>query len=406
MTTVDFVADVTGGHVIHGPHEKLAAGHAEDFPNGHGADEAHPMPAVGEHNPPAPAIRDARPTPAPLGLASTDLPDGQVAPVTHSTLAVGDHKQPAPAKGHSHPNGAAPVLAPFSGNEGPLLALLADIVDDLEATRTANENRLRTLTRDEPDSDGIQRGFGLPIDMPQVAAVADLVGALEKLEHQAVLELQRALRKHPLGPWVKRTKGVGEKQGARLIAAIGDPYWNSLHNRPRLVSELWAYCGLHVLPAAHSSAETQAGVGGGGKQGDADHATAATHGTDVGVAPTRTRGQKANWNDTARKRAWLVADKCVMSLRKPCERTDGDDYAIHVDGCACSPYRLVYDAARIKYQDAVHKVPCRRCGPAGHPAETGTPLSMAHKKARAVRIVAKEILRDLWLESKRLHETT
>jgi hypothetical protein len=31
------------------------------------------------------------------------------------------------------------------------------------------------------------------------------------------------MRAHPLGPWVKRTTGVGEKTGARLLAAIGDP---------------------------------------------------------------------------------------------------------------------------------------------------------------------------------------
>jgi hypothetical protein len=278
------------------------------------------------------------------------------------------------------------VLAsnPWADNNGPLLALLADTLDDLERTRIANENRLRQLTRTETDSDGEERGFGLTLDQPQVAALADVVAALGKLEHQATLNLQRALRKHPLGPWVKATVGVGEKQGARLIAAIGDPYWNTLYDRPRLVSELWAYCGLHVHPAAQTRFGTHRTCGGGGKQGDPGHAPPEAQGRPAGVAPTRTRGQRANWSTTAKTRAYLIAESCIKQAR--------------------SPYRAVYDEGREKYADAVHPAPCRRCGPAGKPADEGSPLSAGHQHARAMRLVMKEILRDLWTESKRIHE--
>lgn len=345
MTVVDFRAGTSSGQADTDTHAPGAAAGAADFPDGHGVLDTQPIHAVGEHNPPAPAMGD--PTPK------------AVSPVLAST--------------------------PWADSNAPLLALLADVLDDLERTRIANENRLRQLTRNEVDSDGEERGFGLTLDQPQVAALADVVEALGKLEHASTLNLQRALRKHPLGPWVKATVGVGEKQGARLLAAIGDPYWNTLYDRPRLVSELWAYCGLHVHPAAHDQRDAQPMVGGGGNQGDPGHPLLGSQVTGAGVAPTRTRGQRANWSTTAKKRAWLIAKSCIKQ--------------------AHSPYRAVYEDARKKYDDSVHAAPCRRCGPSGKPAQPGTPLSAGHQDARAIRIVMKEILKDLWRESKRLHET-
>ena len=249
----------------------------------------------------------------------------------------------------------------------PMLALLADILDDLERTRIANENRLRQLTRTATDKDGHDRGFGLTVDMPEVATVAAVVESISALERQATLTLKRGLRTHRLGPWVKATVGVGEKQGARLLAAIGDPYWNTLHDRPRTVSELWAFSGYHVL-----------------RGGDPGHIVHDTHEPFAGVAPSRTKGQKSNWSSAAKMRAYLVAEACMK------QRT--------------SPYRVVYDVTRAKYADAVHGLNCRRCGPAGKPALVGSALSDGHKHARALRAVAKEVLRDLWRESKRLHE--
>ncbi len=289
-----------------------------------------------------------------------------------------------------------------------MLALLADVLDDLERTRIANENRLRQLTRNEPDKDGIERGFGLTLDQPQAASVASLVDGLAAMEHQATLALRRQLRAHPLGPWVANTAGVGEKQGARLLAAIGDPYWNTLHDRPRTVSELWAFCGYHVLPASSyvqlgaqvSNAASRAHTLPASSQGQtAAHPSAAagrgeTAGSDTrgrtdahrprGVAPSRTRGQRANWSSTAKMRAYLVAEACMK--------------------CRQSPYRAVYDEARAKYAETLHQVECRRCGPSGKPAPVGSPLSDGHKHARALRKVAKEVLKDLWREAKRLHE--
>jgi hypothetical protein len=293
-----------------------------------------------------------------------------------------------------------PVLA------DPLLALAADVLDDLERVRIANENRLRQLTRDETDADGKERGFGLTLDHPDVKRLAALVRALkcerkaaaEKhrgccLEHDAELNLKRQLRAHPLGPWVKQARGVGEKQAARLLTSIGDPYIRPEiqrddgtvePTRPRRVSELWSYCGYHVLRTGHGSGATHdRGAGSGHTGGSPDHGTADAQGVGVGVAATRARGQRANWSADAKMRAHLVAVSIVK---------------------AGGPYRDVYDTARTKYDDATHHTECKRCGPSGKPAQPGSPISAGHQHARALRAVAKEVLKDLWREAKRLHE--
>lgn len=230
------------------------------------------------------------------------------------------------------------------------LTLTANSLDDLEGLRISTENRLRALTRTEEDKDGEVRGLGLNILSKEVANAQALLEGIKKLEHSTTLELQRAVRKHPLYDWVKREKGVGEKQAARLLSSIGDPYWNDLYDRPRTVSELWAYCGYSVNGA---------------------------------TAQRRTKGVKSNWSSEAKMRAFLMAESCV--------KTKGN-------------YRKVYDEARDHYTGATHQVDCVRCGPSGKPALAGTPLSAGHQHARALRLVAKQILQDVWIESKTIHE--
>lgn len=253
-----------------------------------------------------------------------------------------------------HPTPTIPALA------SPTLKLAADTLDDLEKIWIANANRLRQLTRAEEDSDGETRGLGLDVAHPSVARLAAIVEGLENLTKEATKALEKEMRAHPLGPWVKAQKGVGDKQAARLLAAIGDPYirpkmdhddGSTEPSRPRLVSELWAYCGYHVL--------------------------------DSGLAPARRRGQLANWSEDARKRAWLISASIIK---------------------AGGPYREVYDARRARDAEATHHIACVRCGPSGKPAQPGTPLSLGHQHARAMRAVSKEVLLNLWKEAKRLHE--
>jgi hypothetical protein len=216
-----------------------------------------------------------------------------------------------------------------------------------------------TRPRAEQDADGICRGLGLSVGEPAARAAASAADGLEALERGAVLALQRRLRTHPLGAWVRSVVGVGEKTAARLLGAIGDPYWNPLHDRPRLVSELWAYCGLH------------------------------------GPHGRKRKGVAANWNQDAKVRAYLVAEACIRWDGQPDK--NGRPRAI-------SPYRAAYNAARSRYVDKVHTEACARCGPAGKPAQPGSPWSDGHRHGAAMRLVMKALLRDLWLEAKKVHE--
>jgi hypothetical protein len=235
----------------------------------------------------------------------------------------------------------------YDDGDGAALLNAAALLDDIERARIAAENRKRALTL--PVEKG---GKGLDLLHPAVGTATELLLPVRAAEHAATLELKRQLRRHPLGPWVKRTIGVGEKQGARLLAALGDPYWHPLYDRPRTVSELWAYCGYHVID---------------------------------GEAARRRRGERINWNPEAKMRAFLVAESCMK------QRT--------------SPYRSVYEEHRARHDAAVHSDPCPPCGPAGHPALAGSPLSDGHKYVRALRATAKAVLRDLWREARELHQS-
>jgi hypothetical protein len=143
---------------------------------------------------------------------------------------------------------------------------------------------------------------------------------------------------------VKATKGVGEKQGARLLAAIGDVTYNHLADRPRRgPAELWAYCGYHCL-AVQRSSDTRKNPGG------------------ETIAARRKKGERSNWNATAKMRAFLIAESCIK--------------------CMDSPYRAVYDKARASWVDR--------------------DVKDGHKHNHALRLVAKAVLRDLFLAARRL----
>lgn len=317
-----------------------------------------------------------------------------------------------------------------------LLKFLSEMLDDLEGTRIACGNRLSWLTRATTDADGEMRGFGLSPEDPRVQHVTALVSALEVAEKSAVKRVETQMKLHPLHDFVANTPGIGLKQGARLLSVIGDPYHHYAEDRPRTVSELWAYCGLHIIPVTidsltgQSGSQTQSISAGEGQvldqtsaahthgdvvttprskkldhtlhahthrplvshtptetqsRGADDHSVPAeTHATSViHVAPKRTRGQKSNWSEDARKRVWLISVSCMKNRD--------------------SPYRSLYEAERVKYASSLHKVPCARCGPAGKPAAVGSPLSAAHQHARALRRMSKEILKDLWLASQDWH---
>ena len=229
-----------------------------------------------------------------------------------------------------------------------LLNTFAGLLDDIEGLRKSGANRLRILTGTEPDEDGVIRGFGLTNSNRSVQILNILQDDLVSFEEDIVKELQKIMKEHPLGPWVKAQKGVGEKQAARLLAAIGDPYWIEAaefeddegnvtvrQGGPRTVSQLWAYAGLHV--------------------------------GDDGASVRRRKGVQSNWKTEIKTRAYLVATSCIKHTS--------------------SPYRKVYDDRRART------------------AVTHPDWTPGHSHNDALRIVSKELLKDMWIEAKRLHET-
>ena len=340
------------------PNQGSTASHvtesAPNFPDAHKMADSQETCGVGELNLPQPKSRAK--TTVTLA-AATNLPDAQIVSDSQFARGVGDQAGTKTAQNscdsQAYRGGLGPIL------RDPTLALAADVVDDLEKVRDANNNRLRTLTNGE-------YGHGMTLEHPDVKRLATLVKALNDAEHQASLNLSRVMRNHPLGAFVKASKGVGEKQAARLLASIGDPYWNDLHNRPRKLRELYRFCGMDVVgTSAHNCCDSQSVTG-------------------AGVAPSKVRGERVHWSPNARMRLWLIASKCVMVGHG-------------------GPYRAIYEAGRIKYADAIHAEECKRCGPKGKPAQPGSPLSAGHQNARAIRLIAKAILRDLWTEAQRLH---
>lgn len=335
--------------------QTILGGPGSDFPDAQLAVASQPRIGVGEPNQPAPTHGA---TAKEDSAQVANLPHAQAGLDSQTQAGVGDQAGTETAHTKSDSHGGVGGLGPILAD--PTLALAAEVVDDLEKVKIANQNRLRTLTM------GGEHGHGMTLDHPDVQRLAALVKALEDAEHQATLNLGRVMRHHPLGAWVKASKGVGEKQAARLLASIRDPYWNDLHNRPRTVRELYRFCGMDVV----------------GTSAQALHGSQVSPG--AGVAPSKQRGERVTWSPDARMRLWLIASKCVMVGHG-------------------GPYRAQYDEGRAKYADAVHATECKRCGPKGKPAQPGSPLSAAHQHARAIRLVAKLILRDLWNEAKRLH---
>lgn len=229
-----------------------------------------------------------------------------------------------------------------------LLYSFAQLLDDIEGIRKSSANRLRILTASDADTDGVVRGFGLDESNYSVKALRNLQDGVDGMEKEVVKALQKIMKDHPLGSWVKAQKGVGEKQAARLLSAIGDPYMrpeteivddddNVIEVRPggpRTVSQLWAYAGLHV--------------------------------GDDGVAVRRKKGVQSNWKTEIKTRAYLVATSCIKQMD--------------------SPYRKIYDKRR------------------AHTATTNPTWTDGHSHNDALRIVSKALLRDMWIESKRLHD--
>lgn len=234
-----------------------------------------------------------------------------------------------------------------------MLFTLAQTLQDYETLRIAEEHRLRifSMPSDVPDEDGVCRGFGYAEDSDEVQIVKGLIDPLKDLEHRTVLSLQKRMRVNPIWPYFKDVKGVGEKTLARLMACIGDPYLRPLDDgsyEPRTVSQLWAYCGMHTMP---------------NKDGEI-------------IAAKRMKGVQANWNTEAKTRLFLLSQGLLrQGIRKD---KDGNQFAV-------TPYGQLYLDRR------------------AHTAVTHPEWNPGHGLNDALRIMGKELLKQLWRAAREIH---
>lgn len=239
-----------------------------------------------------------------------------------------------------------------------VVALNADTLDDLESVRMAGEARLRSLT-DEEHGKGISRELAFE----EIGRIEDMIDGVKALERDATRHLEAAMRRHELGAFVQSTPGLGLKTVARFLGETGP-----LHHR-ETVYQLYAYCGLHVVN---------------------------------GKAPRLARGQKLGYNKQAKTRAFLMAEPCVKAVGY--ERTSPKGKVIQI---ARSPYRDVYDEGREKYEGAVANTDYSRYDKEQRKTVVwlceGEPIPDWMKHARAMRLVMKAIVADLWAEARKAH---
>ena len=264
------------------------------------------------------------------------------------------HEAPEPtaavAGGHATGETSPPVADGYRE-----LRVWAEMFEDAQKARIAARNRA-------------ERGGVDPV------VYAAHIDALERSEHSCGLALRRCYRRvvsPEIVAWQRSATGIGEHLLARLLGTIGHPvrtekhHWDCVKGERILVSDgpfsrrmsdLWSYCGH-----GDSSRKRERGM-------SAEDAAA------LG-------------NPRAKVLVHLLAESCVkfkggdLADAAPNGNGQAKDRSTTSDdppSRAASPYRPVYDEARARYASK----------------EEWTP---GHQHAAALRLVGKEILRDLWL---------
>jgi hypothetical protein len=185
-------------------------------------------------------------------------------------------------------------------------------------------------------------------------------GNLEGVKYSGILEVEERIGKdikklvdaQPLWQlWLKDVKGIGPIFAGGWMSAIGDPA--KFDN----VGKLWAYAGLHTVPANTAYVEKfidnpriRAAVEAGAVVGDPNN-------QDLRMMPRRERGKRANWSPFMRTLAWKTGGSFVKSK---------------------GPYREFYDRYRARYEI------------------TRPETTDAHRFAMAKRKTVKLFLSHLW----------
>jgi hypothetical protein len=221
---------------------------------------------------------------------------------------------------------------------------------------------------------------GAKTKTPRVADPLPWIPAYERLaavEHELSLILGRVYRRDvepEIVAWQRTTTGVGEHQLARLLGIIGHPVHSRRHHWEddpsgkhvciddgpfdRRVSDLWSYCGV----------------------GD----------------PARKR-RKGMSQEDAMSSGRSAAASIIHEIARSCVKAAGG-VGKHGKAVALSPYRALYDEARSRYapRSAADAGTWAKHEPHVYPS-TCDEERCKHCDNASVRLVAKAILRDLWI---------
>ena len=233
------------------------------------------------------------------------------------------------------------------------LRAAAELFNDVQEFRKSTANKLRLDALDTTQMEG----FVAALDTAEKNAKRALLLAYREVVPAAIREWQQAqpgIGAHLLGRLLGRIgdpriaiplRWEGKGKGNRILVQDGEPY-------ERTVSQLWSYCG---------------------------------HGDP---------GRKMHKGITAEELMALGDPRIkalVWNISCACLKTGVRN------GEAITPYGALYMTRRNATAERVHTTECVRCGPAGKPAQPGSPWSKAHQHNDALRIVGKEVLRDLWI---------
>jgi hypothetical protein len=280
-----------------------------------------------------------------LGLASS-APTSHLPCDLQSTNAGGGTAPSTP-----HPRrGTQPT--DYSGEVWEELRLWSETLMTYQDARIATENRLRG---------GLQ---GPLIDADLFTGLLAPASATEALCKKALRTVLRRIELPELLAWQENTPGIGDYQLARFLGHLGHPLWATPHHwegtgsnrvlvadppHRRSVAQLRQYCG-HGAPARRTKGMTFEQL--------------ASQGSPM-----------------LKKIVWGMVDSSIKNRRHG------------------SPYAALYDLVKSDLEGRTHTAECVRCGPSGRPAGPDTPWKPGHIHAHAMRVVGKQLLKDIWLLS-------
>ncbi len=212
------------------------------------------------------------------------------------------------------------------------LRWLADAYEQAQRIRIETGERIRAVLQGRDETWSMPPTDDDPAMVLKAIATGDDLGPVPILgrtyrrhyeeEREMFKEMDRALRAHPVWPWLSRVKGIGPTLAGKMLARFDV-------EKAEHVSSFWAYAGLATVPAERYHCDTcglvrawPVGYNVTGKHSKLGSTTACkgtlikVAGPDDGVRcaqPRPGRGSKAAYDQYAKKIMYLVGTSFLKS---------------------------------------------------------------------------------------------